>query len=91
MKVQALKECFHLGRRRKGDVFEYDLAEGATLPSWLKAVSDTTPEGRAVPEPQPRETPVALSEMAKPVKTDDPKTLSDVEQPDPDLEHAFLR
>jgi hypothetical protein len=94
MKVKALKECFHIGFRCKGDVFEYgELAKGAKLPAWLERMPDDVPEQRAEVPKAERETPVAMSELTKARRRgkDNPQALSEVEQDDPDLEPDFLR
>lgn len=107
MKVRALKECFHGGRRRKGDVFEYVLAEGKKLPAWLEHVANSTPVARAEPGPADADKPISLSELgqAAPAPVSDPETLAQTgvdsgpgtlpgagpEDSDPDLEPEFLR
>jgi len=89
MRVRALKECFHHGRRRKGEVFEYEPPEGGKFPDWLEEVPDTTPEGRPGPVPEPPEPQVALSEMTRQLSSSDPTGSS--EDADPGIEHEFLR
>ena len=78
MRVRAKRECFHLGRRRKGAVFEYDLPEGKSLPEWLEpapgaALQNEDPRVVETPEP------VALSEITKATATapQDPRSLGE--------------
>lgn len=60
MQVVAIAMGFHAGsRRRKGAQLEYDLKEGANLPSWVVPVGKA-PKAEAA---APRE-PVALSQMS---------------------------
>lgn len=64
MKVRAKETCFVVGRRRPGEVFDYEPPAGQGLPAHLEAVKDDVPVGRPARPAGPPETDT-LSEMAR--------------------------